>query len=86
MNDDRNDRTSRRRVLAGGMAVLAAGTVARAASAQQKLEKTAVQYQDHPKDNQKCSGCVNFLAPNACKIVAGTISPEGYCIAYAPKA
>lgn len=88
MNDETNDRTSRRRVLAGGMAVLAAGAVGRAAvaTAAQKLEKSAVQYQDTPKDGQKCSNCVNFVAPNACKIVAGEISPNGYCVAFAPKA
>ncbi len=86
MDDEANARTSRRRVLQGGMAALAAGVGARAAAAQQKLAKTAVQYQDMPKGNQKCSGCVNFVQPNACKIVAGTINPEGWCIAFAPKA
>ncbi len=85
MNDDTKDRTARRRVLAGGIAVLAGGMLVRAAAAQQKLEQAAVQYQDHPKDGQKCSICVNFIAPNACKLVNGTISPEGYCIAFAPK-
>ena len=32
-----------------------------------------------------CSTCVNFEAPTACKIVAGSISPNGWCIVYAPK-
>jgi hypothetical protein len=44
-----------------------------------------VQYQPTPKDGAKCSTCVNFDPPAACKIVAGKISPEGWCIAYAPK-
>ena len=44
-----------------------------------------VQYQDTPKDNLKCVNCVNFEAPAACKIVSGTIKPEGWCIAFAPK-
>jgi hypothetical protein len=29
---------------------------------------------------------VNFVAPNACKVVSGTILPNGWCVAYAPKA
>ena len=84
---DRTDGpTSRRRLLAGGAAALAAGMAARTALAQQKLAKNVVQYQDKPKGDQKCSGCVNFLPPNACKIVEGTINPNGWCIAFAPKA
>lgn len=35
---------------------------------------------------QKCSGCALFTAPAGCKLVKGKISPNGYCIAYAPKA
>lgn len=26
-----------------------------------------------------CSGCVNFLPSASCKLVSGTISPEGSC-------
>ena len=85
LNDTANDATSRRRLLAGGVAVLAAGVAARPARAQQKLAQTAVQYQEMPKDGQMCSGCVNFVAPNACKIVDGVINPNGWCIAFAPK-
>jgi hypothetical protein len=38
-----------------------------------------------------CSSCVSFLpgatadADGSCKIVAGVISPHGYCGAYSPK-
>jgi hypothetical protein len=28
---------------------------------------------------------VNFVAPNACKVVKGVISPNGWCVAFAPK-
>lgn len=86
MSDRMNGHTSRRRVLAGGAAVLAAGVGARAALAQQKLSQKVAQYQDKPRGNQKCSACVNFVAPNTCKVVEGTISPDGWCIAFAPKA
>ena len=50
----------------------------------EKLAQNVVQYQNTPKDGAKCSMCVNFVKPNACKIVAGTISPDGWCVAYAP--
>ncbi len=79
---------SRRGVLRTGLAILAGGalaTAARAQGADSKVEQSVVQYQNSPKDGQKCSGCANFVAPNACKVVSGTISPEGWCVAYAPK-
>lgn len=79
---------SRRRVLHGGLAILAAGTAVRAtaAQAQEKLAQNLVQYQDTPKDGAKCSDCVNFVKPNACKIVEGNINPNGWCVAFAPNA
>ncbi len=85
---DKNIRT-RRVLLGAGLAALggAAATAARAnqRTAQTKLAQKVVQYQETPKGTQKCSICVNFLPPNACKIVEGTINPEGWCVAFAPK-
>lgn len=79
--------TTRRQIMRAGL--MAAGTVAAvaaaAAQAQEKIAQAQVQYQATPKDGNKCSACVNFEAPAACKIVAGSISPNGWCIAYAPK-
>ena len=86
---DTDINASRRRVLRAGLTILAgsalAATAARAQDADSKVEQSVVQYQTSPKDGAKCSGCVNFIAPNACKVVAGNISPEGWCVAYAPK-
>jgi len=83
------NRTSRRNALKAGLAAVTAGVVAggaaRRATAQEKLAQNLVQYQETPKDGAKCSACVNFVAPNACTIVAGEINPEGWCVAYAPK-
>ena len=80
---------SRRAAIKTGL-TLVAGTVASLtaagpASAQEKIAQTQVMYQMMPKDGAKCSTCVNWVAPNACKIVAGTINPNGWCVAYAPK-
>jgi hypothetical protein len=64
----------------GGSAVLS-----RPAQAQEKVTQTVVQYQKQPKNGQMCSTCVNFEPPSACKIVQGTIDPNGWCLVYAPK-
>jgi hypothetical protein len=89
MGDKREDRSTRRAVLQIGVAAFATGLSARAQAqeklAQEKLAQKIVQYQEQPKNGQMCSTCVNFEAPNACKIVAGTIVPNGWCIAFAPK-
>lgn len=89
MSHNEHERTSRRKVLQGGLGGLGAIAVAAAtagrARAQEKLAQSVVQYQETPKDGAKCSTCVNFVAPNACKIVEGKINPEGWCVAYAPK-
>jgi hypothetical protein len=46
-----------------------------------------VQYQTQPKGDQKCGGCLHFIAEsNTCKLVEGQISPDGWCILWAQKA
>jgi len=82
---------SRRGVLRAGLMIVAGGAAAVAATAARaddndsKVDQSVVQYQTSPKDGAQCSGCVNFVAPNACKVVKGTISPSGWCVAFAPK-
>ncbi len=77
---------TRRNVLRTGLAMIGAAAVASTAHAQdQKIAQELVQYQNQPKDGAKCAGCAQFQAPNACAIVAGNISPNGWCVAYAPK-
>ncbi len=78
---------NRRGLLRTGLTLLAGGVlVSTAAHADDsKVDQSVVQYQTSPKDGAMCSGCVNFVAPNACKVVSGTISPNGWCVAYAPK-
>ena len=70
-----------------GVAVLTGGVlVAASARAQDaKIAQELVQYQDKPKDGQRCDGCSQWAPPNACVIVAGNIAPEGWCVAWAPK-
>lgn len=55
------------------------------------VAKSALQYQDHPKGSSACARCANFIpgpkpdASGHCIIVAGDISPRGWCLAYADK-
>jgi hypothetical protein len=34
--------------------------------------------------DKRCDKCVQFLPPNACKIIEGTISPQGWCRVFGP--
>jgi hypothetical protein len=64
-----------------------AGAIGLATPAAQAADnKKQFKYQDKPgKNGEKCSECKFFKAPHACSIVTGTISPNGWCIAWAKK-
>ena len=59
--------------------------------AEAKGSKAQFKYQNTPKNGQTCVGCRFFVAgktPTAagtCTLVAGPISPKGWCIAWAKK-
>lgn len=56
-------------------------------AATSKVSQTSVQYQNQPKGELKCSGCMNFIAEsNTCKLVDGQISPNGWCSLWNKKA
>jgi hypothetical protein len=79
---------SRRRAVAG--TVLALGAVAAAmatldAEAQQTISQADAKYQVMPNGAQRCSLCVNFQPPKACKFVQGDISPGGWCQLYSAR-
>ena len=82
------DQKTRRGILRAGLTI-AAGTALAANTARaqdaEKIAQELVQYQDQPKDGAKCNMCAQWQPPAACAIVAGKISPEGWCVAYAPK-
>jgi hypothetical protein len=56
------------------------------AIAQAKVPQKSVSYQGKPQGTQRCDGCSNFQAPNACKLVEGEISPQGWCSLFTKKA
>jgi len=81
------DKTSRRVLLRTGIAIATGATLAAGAARAQdeKIAQELVQYQNQPKDGLQCNKCAQWVEPNACKIVAGKIAPQGYCVAYAPQ-
>jgi len=89
-SDGGRNQMSRRELLSSGLLavpVTAALIMLRpaVAGAQQKMAPKMVQYQQTPKNNQKCSTCLHFVAPDSCKLVEGKINPEGWCALFAPK-
>ena len=75
------------------VAAIAFGATRGPASAHATVEQSDAQYQTHPKDQHQCSGCQSFIpaktdpAKNAgtCKLVKGSISPQGWCHLYSPQ-
>lgn len=87
MKEDSQDRTRaealKNIVMLPALAAMLAGGALPAVAADNKKQ---FKYQDKPgKNGQKCSGCRFFRAPKSCTIVTGTISPDGWCIAWAKK-
>jgi hypothetical protein len=81
--------TTRRGAIKTGLGLLAStGAVAVAVSARAQSAKAApstVGYITKPSNGQQCSTCSQFVAPAACNLVSGTISPSGWCELYSPK-
>ncbi len=84
---------TRRTVLIGaatlaGLPLLAQPLTAKAAGT---MPKANVKFQDHPNGANKCSTCTYFVpggsptAVGACKVVAGPIAPNAWCVLFAPK-
>ncbi|HQU15404.1 MAG: hypothetical protein B7Z66_07595 [Chromatiales bacterium 21-64-14] len=95
--DDFHRKKLTRRSLLKSAAFLASAVVAapllttRPAEAGDKVPKSAMQYRNHPNAGHECSTCIQFIpgksaaANGTCKVVAGSISPHGWCVAYSPK-
>jgi hypothetical protein len=44
-----------------------------------KVSQQEAQYQPVPKGLFSCAACTFFIGPRSCKVVAGEISPDGWC-------
>ena len=53
------------------------------AQASEKMTRQQAQYQDTPSGIYSCGLCTLFERPNACKVVEGDVSPDGWCKAFA---
>jgi hypothetical protein len=67
-------------------AVLVAGRFTRPSQADEtRVSKDVAKYRAHPNGIQRCEICLQFNPPDHCKIVAGEISPKGWCQYFAAK-
>lgn len=79
MSNQSNSRTNRREILALTLGAAALLSLLETPAYAAKVSKASVRYQDSPKGGSECSNCKLFVPPNACKNVAGEISPKGWC-------
>lgn len=62
--------------------MMEAGAPAPAQEKPAKLSKPEAEYRDLPKNDQQCSECTKFQPPKGCSVVAGDVSPRGWCKLY----
>ncbi len=76
---------SRRKLMGTAINAISAGLLLRLAPAQasEKMTRQQAEYQDKPNGIYSCALCTLFEKPNACKVVAGEVSPDGWCKAFA---
>jgi len=84
---------TRRTFLEGAIVLpaLAAALTGVAAADASKAPQAQMHYQSTPSGNMHCALCKFFIpgkdatSNGTCQIVDGSISPNGYCMAYSPK-
>ena len=75
-------RVSRRSLLEGAACVGGAATILGVTASHAgpaKMSQSAAGYKDSPQGDQNCANCAPFEPPSSCKIVEGTVSPQGWC-------
>jgi hypothetical protein len=93
MSCNPTDATRRKIIIAAAAAAASLPLLAETSSAKAAgtTPQTAVKYQNHPNGANHCGKCNYFLpgasatGPGQCKVVAGSISPNGWCMLFAPK-
>ena len=77
--------TSRRKLMRAVMQGVSAGLLLRISrvEASDKMTRQQAQYQDTPSGIYSCAVCTLFERPNACKVVEGEVSEDGWCKAFA---
>jgi hypothetical protein len=82
--DETPFKRSRRNVMRS-LAGVSAGLLLRMApaDASEKMTRAQAEYQDTPNGIYSCGLCTLFERPNACKVVEGEVSKDGWCKAFA---
>jgi hypothetical protein len=76
---------SRRKIIRAVVTGMPAAVLFRMApaGASDKMTRQQAEYQDGPNGIYSCGMCTLFEAPNACKVVEGEVSKDGWCKAFA---
>lgn len=84
-----NDQTAKigvsRRKLIATVAAVAPFLALSATGARAKTAQAAAGYSPSSNSDRRCNGCNYYIAPNSCKIVDGSVSPNGVCNLFAKK-
>jgi hypothetical protein len=82
---DRGVNRSRRKIIRAAVKGVSAGLLLGLvpAGASDKMTWQQAEYQDTPSGLYSCGMCSLFERPNACKVVEGEISKDGWCKAFA---
>ena len=75
----------RRKVMRTLVKGISAGLLVRISptEASEKMTLQQAEYQDTPKGIYSCAVCTLFEPPKYCKVVAGEVSKDGWCKAFA---
>ncbi|WP_323505839.1 MULTISPECIES: high-potential iron-sulfur protein [unclassified Glaciimonas] len=78
-------------VMLGSIVIIPIAIYSRCANAG-SASKGMLNYQDHPRDGQRCADCAAFrplstpdTVTGTCKIVAGPVNLSGWCMAFSSK-
>ena len=86
--------TTRRSILARGLALAGMGVLIIAVDARKlaaaKTSKAAMLYQEHPHEGRRCGDCKFFSTDNGanagtCALVEGPVDRNGWCMAFSPR-
>jgi len=82
---ERRSKSSRRHVIRTAVKAVSVGLLFRLApsGASEKMTRQQAEYQDTPNGIYSCGLCTLFEKPNACKVVEGEVSKDGWCKAFA---
>ena len=82
--EERVDR-SRRKLIRTAAKGISAAPLLRISPTQasEKMTRQQAEYQDKPNGIYSCATCTLFERPKSCKVVAGDVSEDGWCKAFA---